>query len=360
VLHPEGFDLDASALLISDRLVIDRAAYDYIRDPERRYLAPMAASLHRLGDADRLRVEDFGALANSFQSELTHWVERQLESPTHWLTELRAHIFADLPSSREQATVIGSSADARLESIPFGVLCYLRQQGDRIRLADAERIRKLVVDGRYGYTVNEQVVLREVARPYVLQTAFDKLISQKLSMPFVMWESDKPFHTKVGPPEIVQSLGRKITRDQLEETRRVFADVIPELRPISVDEILEFIRHPAAAAALRRAVQRSVRRETQLNRSSIDALKNELILSTEAGAKRSKVVKALFALLGLVASAGGTHYAGLGEAAVEGMHLVLDLLEFAVDERSERNVRARFGWYIELLKIVQGRADARH
>ena len=351
VVHAQGLDLDTTGLMIADAIVMDRAAVDHVMDSERTYLRPMARTIRQLQGSGRLRVVDYGEAARSFSANLAAWVDLQLDHPPHWLPEVREHVAADISSAIEQITAIGPMADLKRETLPFGILCYLAKTSDRLNTHDVAGVRRLVLSHRGRYSAADLDVLREVMRPYVTQTAFDQMLGQKLQMPFLPWESDQPFHRKVAVPEVPAAVGRHITKAQLEETRRLFATVIPQLRLHTVDELLEFLSHRGAVRALRLAVQRSVRDDFKLTASNIEALKDELILAIADGSRREKVFKICFALLGLTAG----HVTDLGKAAMEGVHFILDLLDFTVDERIERNAHRKISWYMELQKMARER-----
>jgi hypothetical protein len=361
VVRGNALDLDESSLYLADRLIIDEGAFDYITDHSRTYLRPMARSLRRLLDEGRLRKEDYRERAKAFEKTLLSRVNLLIEDgPTYWRPQFIAQFEKQRKVQEEQIEVLGKFSLRKYDEQPYGVITALCKGSGRVSSTEIASLNNLLNSRKNRYSSTELDALREVYRFYITQTLFDGYLSKLLKAPLVAWPAQRPFYDKMSWPLADQPVGKTITQEELDECRRIFAEVIPQLRLASINETVEFLKRPRVRKSLKLSIQRSARGDCFLTPEMIERIKDEIIICYEQlKDKRSGLrIQFLFAKLGIIASGYSILHSLVetyGHWIKESMEIMADLSESAWDGAMERNAQSRYEWYLFFLKMAEQR-----
>ncbi|XYI00026.1 hypothetical protein ACMHYB_09815 [Sorangium sp. So ce1128] len=256
-----GFDLDYSSLLIVDRIVIDKFAYDFVSDPRRTHLETMRGTIKQLMDEGMLRTEDYGEIANRSTQEINRRVDYLVECPEAWRPTAREHwniYSAQLP---ELITRYADRADPMVERVHFGVYCHLMNTHGRIDSKEVDALHGLIMSRRKRISSGELQLMREILKPILSHIIFMHIIRRELGAPFIDWDDLGVYYSRIDNIVLdatdVDS-GIPATRKMADQCREMFRVALPELRPDSLAKTLKFIRNRPAVASLKAELRAAI------------------------------------------------------------------------------------------------------
>ena len=89
---PYGLDLDYSALLLFDSILIDKDAKRFVDSANVKIFTQLKESLHILEEEGKAQFIDFAAITQRTSKELEAMLQSELRDPTHWLASERKAI----------------------------------------------------------------------------------------------------------------------------------------------------------------------------------------------------------------------------------------------------------------------------
>jgi hypothetical protein len=351
---PIGFDLEYTSLLLANGLVMDTASYEYINRQRTPYYADMRRTVEKLGAAGRLRLEDYGKHAKAIEPFVRKSIDQKLNEHSSWIEPVRKQWSLWKPTLKSHLEILEHYKNPQRERISYGLLCYLTSSG-RVKRRDVELLTELLEARRTKLTAGESEAVREIARPYLAQAVFNQVLSQKLKIPFIDWYDLEPFHQQISIPQLAQGKFRKIRKEHLNKSRQLFEVGLNQLKPNSVDEVLQFMKNNRAVRSLRNEVQRALVDDTELDEKWANALKDDAALAEVSYRRRQQKYRWI--------SRGMLSIPVAGPALVHTTELVWGAIDVARDVASdflegqaERKSLSRYEWYYALVE-ARGRRE---
>lgn len=348
----DGFDLDFSSLLLLDGLVIDTFACDYIRDAARPQFTKMCETVHILQDEGYCRLVNFSQVAIDHRDILNARVSELLESPELWLSIARTHWKVYKKEIPHLIARMPSNVDRRIEELHFGVFCHLANSGDTIDFQEAARLTKLLESKKKRLLSAEVEALREIIRPILSHVMFSELLRVKLGLPFIDWDDLRPFYARIQTAQFSEIVdptndtGSISVPRQLGALNQILDIAIPELRPGSVRETLDFIKNKKATKSLRAQIQKGLAGDIQFDQKWAVDLRNAANSAQISSRGRQRIVSLIGALLGAIP----IH--GLGAIVQVVQELGHDAVIEAVGSQFENVSLKDFEWYFALVRIA--------
>jgi hypothetical protein len=355
MLTDRGFDLDYSSLLLCDGLILDKAAYGYVKDNKLQSFREMTSSIDVLSSHGLVEFVDYAASAEPFRAEFVRKVDALIETPEVWIDAARAHwrvYRKDIPGFIAR---FGKDADPKIEQLNFGVYCHLRRTSDRIDFAEAERLQALLEGRRRRFEPEERQALREIIRPFLSQVVFNHGLRQTLNSTFLDWHDLDPYYRGVDAwqltaPDIAASRRGTVSREHLAACRELFDVAIPDLRPGCAHELAEFAKNKVAVGSLRKRVRAAVARGETFDAALGNALRDSAIRNLLTYKRGMRV----FSFIRLALRAVGP-FLPWSELVAEMFH---ETLEFGGDSVAERGTLGRDEWLYTLVDLKERRLDA--
>jgi hypothetical protein len=291
-------DLDYSSLMLMDRLILDRFAFEFISS--RSHLKEMKTSIERLEQEGLLRIEDFKAPATVFQKEISSRVSSQLEYLDLWLDCAREQWRLFQPVIPQLLPALGKKADPQMEAMHFGIYCYLKETQGRIKPEEIQRLHKLLASKRKKVTKSEQDELKQIIRPLLSYVYLNYNLMQYFGAPFIDWEDMAPFYRRIAQFQFPDQSEKekKVTHEMIDQAKTLFTVAIPELRPSSVTEFVRFVKKGGAVRSLREAMREAAETGTTIDPKWAIALRDQANKAQLTARKRSRIIS-LVGLLSL-------------------------------------------------------------
>jgi len=352
----EGLDLDYSVLMAFDKLIIDEAARAHVFERSRGYLRPMRDTLLALEGEDFTRVVDFGEAAKRHEATILERADALLEDIDAWRKSAADHWRLYQPILQPLLDQYKGYCDLDQERLHFGVYCYLRRQSDRINISEGLRLNKFVSSRAKLRNNSDRELLRDLIRPLMQHAILNILLREDLESPFLDWDDLSIFYGAIGRRQIHgdrKSLGEVGVR-----SREAFTTAIPELRPKTVREFIEFKRVNHATKTFREELQRATRNGEKLDQRWAARVRNEATKALLTQRKNVRRLRWMLLPLKLVPIP-GAHLIGevagelVGEAIVKaGEASAESVLHESAEHAYERPVN-KFEWYYALLQAEQ-------
>lgn len=343
-----GFlDLDYSPLLLMDGLILDRFAYDFVS--KRRHFSQMKASIDCLVDEGLIRIEQYETTAKKLKQHIESRVSNQLEYLNLWLDCARDQWGLVKPLISELLPLLGSEADPKIESLHFGIYCYLKNHHGKIDFNEAAKLQRLLETKRKKLSREEIDVLREIIRPLLSYVHLNYGLMQHFGTPFIDWEDLAPYYKRIAQFQVQDGQRQEkngVSPEMLNQIKQLLNITIPELKPRSAKALVKFIKKGGAVQSLRSALSEAVSTGTVLDSKWINKVRDEANKAQIAARGRSRVVS-LVGLVGGVALCWLPMGSEVVRAAVETLaHTSQKAMEHASDPKSLRN----YDWYFALLE----------
>jgi hypothetical protein len=352
---PNGFDLEYTSLLIADGLVLDKFAYEFIRDPSRPQFAPMLGTIERLLAAGYVRIEDYAAQAFSFSQRVEQHVNECLEEPEYWIDTVRNSWKLYQPLRDANIARLGRNINFERESLFFGVLCHLKNISDKFDSQEARRLQGLLDSRRRKFSPPETLDIREIIRPVLTQAVFNRMLSDKLGIPFIDWSDLEPFYRKLTTPTTPTKKQDRPTKEDLDACIHLFTVALPQLKPNSADEVIRFLRAKAAVKSLRDEVHRAIYEGAAFDGRWADKLRDDAAFAQMTYRKRQHVFHWISRVVSFAPGVGSALGAAL-EKLPEMAEIAVQGLELVGDKAIERNSLSRYQWYYTMVEIKRERS----
>jgi len=349
---PTGFDLEYTSLLLSDGLVMDSAAYEHINRQGTPFYEDMRQTVEKLGNAGRLRLEDYSKHANEIAPLITKIVDSKLADYTSWIEAVREEWKRWKGVMEIQVKILQQyKGKCTREQINYGILCHLTNSGSRIKQRDVQMLTSLVESRRTSdLNVREKEDIREVARPYLAQVVLNQLLSQKLGIPFIDWFDLDPFHRRVSFQSLVQEKFQQLDKGHLDKGRELFTLGMNQLKPNSVDNVLRFMKNNRAVRSLRDEIQKALATDTVLDEKWAEALKEDAQCADITYRKRQQLYRWVSRALAPVPIAGPLIAHGL-DLVWHASHIFREVFVESTDKYSEHASLSHYEWYYALLEM---------
>jgi hypothetical protein len=341
----DGFDLDASSLLVCEQLIIDRTALEHVKSRSSRHLAPMMGTIQALLDEGLLIVKDYSEIAAKNSEFIRSTAEMLANEPVAWIDYARKHwavYSAEIPEliRRYQRHV---KIDSSLEKLQFGVYCYLCSHPGAIK--DINLLNKFLISRKRKFSVGELELLREIIKPMIEYVVLNQILSKEMNSAFLDWSDLGPLYEK--------SLRIALNRESLNEqqivsgVRRLFSVGMPELRPSSPKQLVRFLKTNKAITSLRSEISTAINSNNDIDQKWATQIRNDANRLQMSSRKRQRKFSFMGSLLGLIP--GGSLIAPglLGDAI---FNLSVDgACDVASSGGSFRNLD-KLKWYFTLLE----------
>jgi len=351
----DGLDLDYSAILLSEKFIIDKSAREYVRDRRHRFLKPMDHSLHVLAEEGFLEEADFSLLCNGFEEATENKAVELLKNVQPWLVVARQQWSKLQPELIEFQTRYGQARQASINIAHFGILNYLSSKHGRIPPDESSRLHNLFETGR-RLTRPEETEVQEILKPLVAQILVNDLVRKKLNAPLIDWDDAQGFYQRLHLgqwTELEESGFPSI--GAAGQARCLFSIVVPELLPQRIEDVVKFLRNRKAVKSLRHDLFDSLKHGQGVSKEWMIKLMDEAAKAQLRAEKRGRIVK----WVGRIASIAVPGGEALGGVVLEGTKKLLGTLgEFALDGASEvagsyieQSGKNKLEWYYALQNL---------
>jgi hypothetical protein len=342
VTTEKGLDLDLSALMAFDRLIIDSGARAHIMDKRRSYLRPMRDTLVALESEDLTVTRDFGDEGKILQPLVDLKTDILIEDIDYWRPKAAEHwhIYQSmLPPLLDQYK---GHCDLEQEKLHFGVYCYLRKRSDKIDISEGQRLNQFVASKAKLKNQLDRDLFKELIRPLVRHTVLNTLLREKLHSPFIDWDDLNVYYTGIDRLQVSADGEKKRAHDMIVRSREVFSVALPELRPKDVAAFIKFRKTSDAFRSFQEQVLNAVRSGTRFDQKWAQQLRSDAVKALRIEKRRTRKLKLILAPFKIVLpriAAGGELLKG-----------ALSLIEGGA-ERAYASGTLKFEWYYTLLEI---------
>ena len=340
-----GLDLDYSAILIADSFIIDRAAYEYVKERRKWFLGPMCRSLEVLESEGFLEVTDFSEPLSKYRSQIVAKTAEVLESLDPWLAIGRTQ-WSHVKSEFEEFATLHSRPDERTyDSAHYGVVSYLERRDGRVSPAEADRLHKLLQSNRRSLSVVEKDEMRRVLEPLVAQVLMNDLLRCWLGAPFLDWDDAQSFHDRLHVAQWPGFEDEDSTSSRIaNQARCLFQIVVPELLPERIEDVMKFLRNRKAVRSLREELWESLQEGRGVSDDWMLNLHREATTAQLRAESRGRIIKWAGRAVNIFLPFGGPAVELIGEVAV-------NAAEDGAEKLSASRSRSRFEWYYVLQRM---------
>lgn len=330
-VHTEkGVDLDYSALMTADRFIIDSASYEYVTRRASHYFDPMKRSLKVLFEEGLLEIVYMEELFAANESRISDMTRGILRDPQPWLTLARAQWRSLKAELVDFQNTYGSPGWEAVNTGHVGIDSWLARigRGDDIEFK-SKLLKKLECNSREKLGIND---LRGMLEFVVAQIVMSDLAASFYRQPVLDWDDSFNMYLKLYEQRWSSE------QQQLEivkQSRCLFDQVLPKLRPGCVEEFVKYVRQPGAVRSLRDELISVIDEGVTIDEKHILELTSELIRMDLVSDRYGRIVQRFGGLVGLIPGAPWLLNASLFAAS----ELFSDELERSNDQ---------FRWYIAL------------
>ena len=336
-----GLDLDYSALLLSERFIIDQASLQFIDERRHRFLGPMHRSLQVLKEEDLLEIVDFSALCTPFRSQVEAKTIALLEDIYEWLPIARQQWRRLRGELAEFQQRYGASNRESVDTAHYGIVNYLESRGG-LDARESARLHGLLESNRKRLKKSEEGELREILKPLIAQVLINDLIRQQLKAPFVDWDDAHGFYNRLHLGEW-RDVGEvdMPTSAMAVQSRCLFSVVIPELLPNRIEDVVAFIHKNKAVRSLRSELWELLKNGGTVSKEWMLSLHDEAAKAEIRAEQRNRMIKWVGRIANLL---------------IPGAEIVKEVVVAGGEEIAERvsgrNARSRFEWYYALQRLT--------
>ena len=340
----DGFDLDCSCLLLFEKFILDKNAYDFLSNDKRQHLKLMKYSIDFLLDKGLITINDFRETTKDSIPELERRTDELLEVPEFWLDTAKKHwaIYKkELPEVTRRIMSKGVEINIDHEFLHFGVYCLLLKSKGHISISEAQHIQQILERKKQKLSAGEKDLLKEITRPILMYVLFNNLLSAKLDCPFVDWADLDLFYQKVNNPTWadISSSSSTHSGEFVKESKHLFEVLIPELKPSSVKDVYKFITKKKAVTSFKEMLRDSLGNGNPIDARLINEVKNQAIRELIADGRRNRN-------LSFFGKIGGA----ITEILVPGIGLVNTAIELGAEKILENKTK-KYEWLYTLINI---------
>lgn len=350
-----GIDLDYSAILIADKFILDKSAYEHVEMFKNAFLKPMYHSLSVLKGEGLLEIQDYGALTGCYKNAIDKKTNALLEEVGPWLSTARQQWAILKPQLQAFHKDFGSKGNEMKNVAHYGILNYLQNHGATEDNREFERLHQLFESRRKTLTVTETEDVREILRPLVSHVLLNDLLRTKLAQPLLDWDDAQGFYDRLHLASWDDVAGNFPGVGVATQAKLLFEVVVPELRPKTIEEVVRFIRKGDGVKSLREEMWASLRLGQTMDREWMLALLSAATKSNLVAEKRGRIIKWAGRVAGFFVPGGETLAEGVKEVVSKGGELLVDVAASQIEDVTLKNARKRAEWYYALQKITMMR-----
>jgi hypothetical protein len=344
----DGLDLDYSSLLLVDRIIIDRQAYDFVWNTSNRSFRYMRESLFILEQNGFLHIKDYGELARPMFDIIRSQSNSLLRDPELWLRIARKHWKIYKPEQYQHFKHLGPGANREIELLHYGIYCHLMKSSDKIDLAEARHLNGILESRRIKFSEAEWSMIIEIVRPMLSHVILNQLLSDALNCPFLDWDDLDIYYANCVASE--QSNTQAIGRTHLEMCRAAFTIALPSLRLRSAKELVNFLKKRGAVQSLRAAIRDAAASGISVDKKWGEKVKDEAFkahLAHEHQSKKYRFISSIaFGALG--------HFGSLIHHGPEILEGIRGAFEIGSEGVSPRPIK-KYQWMYTLMHNQQGK-----
>jgi len=340
-----GLDLDYSALLIAGSFIIDRTAYEYVKDRRRMFLGPMFHSLEVLENEGFLEIADYSETILKHRAEIVAKTAQALESIDVWLAIARNQWMKIKPEFDEFARLHSLPDQGDYDKAHYGIVSYLERRDGRVNPTEGIRLHRLFESNKRRLSISEKDEMKRVLEPLVAQVLMNDLLRHSLQAPFLDWDDAQGFHDQLhlGQWSGFQNPDSTSTR-MANQARCLFQIVLPELLPERIEDLVKFLKNRKAVHSLREELWRSLQEGRGVSDDWMLQLQREATSAQLQAEKRNRLIKWAGRAVNLFLPFGGPAVELIGEVAV-------NAAEDGAEKLSGNLSLSRFEWYYVLQRM---------
>lgn len=313
---PHGLDLDFMTLLLFERIVLDKHAFDYVTSSALPAHKRLRETLNILSYEGILELCDYARIARQYERELQEMRTSEMRDPLAWVDESRGAIADWKVTTTKLAHLVDLGSHPKVR-IPFGIWLYLQRCGLPLSEKEVNRVEKTVFRAvKSRRTAQEMEMLKDVATPYLDSVHLNLILTRETESAVYDWDVLGGFYRT----KFLRSAsphGAVVREEQ--KIRELFSAGIPDYQPRSAKEYVTLCKDKRIKH-LRTLIQRSVDEDRVLDHRFYEVAMEQLIESrrkVEVIRKRTAILTAPLLLIH-----GIGHF--VREAVMEGVERIAD------------------------------------
>lgn len=327
---PEGTDLDYSALLTAEEFIIDSESYDFVMDRANEAFAPMKRSLKVLHEEGFLKVVSMASVFEDNKDGVVAMTREYLRDPGDWLKLARIQWQTLKPELVDFQNRVGSKGWNEVNTGHQGVDSWLARTGR----GDDDVFRQdllAVLEGRSARTLGIENV-RGMLEFVVAQIVMADLAATWFGEPVLDWADSSSMYERLYS---FRWTDESTHHGVVKQSRRLFEQVMPELKPGRVEDLVKFFRKPGAVSSLRQELIGIVDAGGVVDEKHLLELNSQLVRNDLVNKSHVRTIQRIGGFLGLFP------WPAVFNAAISVAN------EHLSESLANRNM-GRFQWYIAL------------
>lgn len=307
-----SIDLDYSTLLVGNGYCLDQACVDYLDEHASRlpFLKAMRESIVVLRKEGLLETFDGSALITANLEAITRKVERLCDDWQGWLSATRQQ-WRILRRDRDDfVKKYGSTERLLLNQYHNSAVNTSFRKFGRFNEEYVISVCSLIESNKQRLKVNEIEIVKEVIRPLVCHTVIQDLFRYKNDCSVLDWDDSQMHYEMLYH---ARWDGNDEERILAASSKSLFKFSLPELKPRSVQKVVDFVRDDKAVVSLRKDIVSLLDEGVAFDSALGAKLIEETFRSDLINQKKMKKIRWLGTIVGAIIP--GTSIAT--EAAVE-------------------------------------------
>lgn len=304
---------DYAALLIADKIVLDRKTYDLLISGKHISYGNVALMAKALYEEGFVRLEDFETEINQNRDFLNRMLERDLRELDSWVNPLKESIvewkrfIAGFSKTFQQDYINGRCKDQHLvkeergfhENIRFVMSSWLHQVKHSSFFAH-ERLERALISSRERRKSENRKVLRDILSEYLSYVNANLFLSNKFGVGFYDWNDFSPFY---------KDKFMRVAQDsypaqrQTESVRKLFDISFPELTFWSPSNIIKAFKDKRISD-LRELIDQAASGQVEFDKEFANRTLSEVLRIERSIGKIRRFVSYVTMPLGLIPIAG--------------------------------------------------------
>ncbi|MGJ5819570.1 hypothetical protein [Paludibaculum fermentans] len=197
IVITEGhIDLDYSALLFFDRIILDRDCYERVVASRIAPFAHLRSSLRYLREEGYLDLVAFKTHADANRARIEETAAAASRDLDTWLPELRKQIENWEKIKPGMVQALGKHMTP-WDQYSIGIECYLHETTGKIEQAEAEKLKSLVFSKKVRRSAGEREVLSRLLVPFLEMTHLNLVVGEVVGCPQIFdWQTLDGFYRK--------------------------------------------------------------------------------------------------------------------------------------------------------------------
>lgn len=269
---PHGLDLDFMTLLLFEKVIADKHAFDYVTSSALPAHQRLRETFNILANEGILELCDYAQIARQYERELQEMRESEMRDPLAWVDESRGAIVDWKQTTSKLAHLVDLASHPKVR-IPFGIWLHLQRCGLPLSEKEVNRVEKAVLRKARSRRIEEMEMLKDVARPYLDSVHLNLILTRETGSAVYDWDVLGGFYKT----KFLRSASPHgaIVREE-EKIRELFSAGIPEYQPRSAKEYVTLCKDKRIKH-LRTLIQRSVDEDRVLDHRFYETAMEQLI-----------------------------------------------------------------------------------